>query len=144
MHANTNYSRDLLTEASWTTSRSLSTFRSNSASPDASRLALYRAINSRSSSVPCSSTLNSRWNLRFSFLKFKALKCSLNLMTDTTSQKSNTLLRSELKGMSGGLQLIAYRCPSGRTTLQCTHRWQTHTPYTYLYNNIMKTHTKYN
>ena len=66
MHANTNYSRDLLTEASWTASRSLSTLRSNSASPDASRLALYRAINSRSSSVPCSSTLNSRWNLRFS------------------------------------------------------------------------------
>ena len=67
MHTNTNYSRDLLvTEASWTVSRSLSTLRSNSASPDASRLALYRAINSRLSSVPCSSTLNSRWNLRFS------------------------------------------------------------------------------
>jgi hypothetical protein len=71
--------------------------------------------------------------LRFSFPKFKALKCSLNLTTNTTSQNSNTLLRSELKGMSGGLKLIAYRRPSGRTTLQCTHRWQTHTPYTYLY-----------
>ena len=67
MHANTNYSQDLLTEASWTASRSLSTLLSNSASPDASRLALYRAINSRSSSIPCSSTLNSRWNLQFAF-----------------------------------------------------------------------------
>jgi hypothetical protein len=55
LYANTNYSRDLLTDASWTASRTLDTERSISAIPEASRLALYWAISTRSSSV-CSST----------------------------------------------------------------------------------------
>jgi hypothetical protein len=64
LHANTNYTWNLLTDASWTTSRTLDTERSIYAIPDASRLALHRAINSRSSSVPCNSTSDSRSILR--------------------------------------------------------------------------------
>jgi hypothetical protein len=67
LHANTNYARDLLNDASWTATPTLDTERSISTILDTSRLNLRRAINSRSSSVPCNSTSNSRSNLQLAF-----------------------------------------------------------------------------
>jgi hypothetical protein len=51
--------------------------------------------------------------------KREAMKCFLNLMMNTTANKSKMLFSAELKGMFSALQMIAYRRLSGRTTLQC-------------------------
>jgi hypothetical protein len=60
--------------------------------------------------------------------KHEAMKCFLNPMTNTTANKSKALFRAELKGISGALQIIAYRRLSGRTALQCI-MLQSHSMY---------------
>jgi len=63
--------------------------------------------------------------------KCKAMKWNAFLIQWRPLTK--TLLRAELKGISGALQMIVYRRPSGRTTLQCI-MLQSHIHYTYQIN----------
>jgi len=55
--------------------------------------------------------LNIKLTLKFAifFAKCEDVKCFLNPMMNTTTDKSKMLLRAELKGMSSALQIIAYR-----------------------------------
>jgi predicted deacetylase len=65
--------------------------------------------------------LDIKFTLKFTtcISKREAMKYFLNPTTNMTADKSKALLRAELKGTSGALQMIAYRRPSGSTALQC-------------------------
>jgi hypothetical protein len=121
LHASTNYSWDLLTDASWTTSQNLDTERSISAIPNASRLALCRTINSISSSISCNSTSNSRSNLHLVLRSARQLNAFLIQRWIQPRTSLEDALPTELKRISGALQMIGadIRADARRSNASC-------------------------